>query len=276
MVYSMSVQQQTSNHCASCVARQIGLCGALGETPCAVSPMRGHPVSYQSGEEIAPQGECSEKLGIVASGLVKVVLITEDGENHLLQLVQPGEIVGDPCQKSNVFSWEAATPSNICWINRQTLDGMMQENPQLYRAYIGVIAHQLETQRLWTAAMRGRNTLQRIAFWIHQQIPKTRDFVAPFVQVNLTRRDLASLLDMTVETLCRGLHQLSERGAIDLITPTKIKVTNRVKLQLFERHEQCGIDKLLNSSNEVKPAKASPCFPKAKQRTRMGYPDRFQ
>ncbi|MGO4910365.1 Crp/Fnr family transcriptional regulator [Pseudorhodobacter sp. W20_MBD10_FR17] len=227
-------------------------------------------MSYQPGEEIAPQGERSEKLGIVASGVVKIVLITEDGENHLLQLVEPGEFVGDPCQKSNVFSWEAATPSSICWINRQALDGMMQENPQLNRAYIGVIAHQLETQRLWTAAMRGRNTLQRIAFWIYQQIPKTRDFSAPLVQVNLTRRDLASLLDMTVETLCRGLHQLSERGAIDLITPTKIRVTNRVKLQLFARHEQCGIDKLLNSARDVKPGKALPCFSKAEHRETIG------
>lgn len=276
MVYSISSQQQTSNQCTSCEARHIGLCGSLEETLTTLLSVRGHTVRYKPGEEIASQGERSEKIGVVASGLVKIVLITEDGENHLLQLVQPGELVGDLCQQRNVFSWEAATSSAICWINRQALEDVMQENPQLNRAYVQVIAHQLETHRLWAAAMRGRNTLQRIAFWIHQQIPINRAPDVPLIRVNLTRRDLASLLDMTVETLCRGLHQLSERKAIDLITPTKIEITNVVKLRLFARHENCGIDKLLNGPKHMKATSAPLCVSKTKQRETVSYPDRLQ
>lgn len=276
MVYSMSMQQQTSNTCASCAARHLGLCGALDDTGSTNSSIRGHHARYKPGDEIAVQGERSEKIGIVASGLVKIVLITEDGDHHLLQLVQPGELVGNPCQQRNVFSWEAATASNICWINRQVLDDMMQENPQLFRAYVEVIARQLESHRLWAAAMRGRNTLQRIAFWIHQQIPETRASGSPLVRVNLTRRDLASLLDMTVETLCRGLHQLSDRKAINLMTPTKIEITNRVKLRLFARDEQSGIDKALNGHNPVKQTVDPFCISKGRRRETIAYPDRLQ
>ena len=37
---------------------------------------------------------------------------------------------------------------------------------------------------------------------------------------------LASLLEMTVETLCRALHLIEERGAIRLVTPDIVEVLN--------------------------------------------------
>lgn len=248
MAHSVNSQQYSSRTCTSCEARHAGICSVFEDLSAAISSNRSHRARYESGDEIAIQGERSEKLGIIASGLVKIVLITEDGENHLLQLLKPGDMVGDPCQQKNVFSWEAATTTDICWINRPLLETMMLENPQINRAYLEVTARQLEAQRLWSAAMRGRNALQRIAFWIIQQVPKANGTDTPLIGIALTRRDLASLLDMTVETLCRGLHQLSDRKAITLPKPTKIEISNLAKLRLFARCEQSGIGKLLESS----------------------------
>ncbi len=227
--------------CASCAAHDFGLCGMLGDACSSLLSPRCHQTRYKRGDELALQGELTDRIGIISSGLVKVVLMTADGEHHILQLLKPGHIVGDPCKAENAFSWEAATSARICWVNRATLNALIRDEPQIYRAYLAITAQQLEEHRLWAASMRGRNTLQRIAFWIVQQLPDARDGAKATVRIPLTRRDLASLLDMTVETLCRGLHQLADRNAICLLTPEEIDVVDMTKLRLFGR---CGEDRV--------------------------------
>lgn len=235
--------------CYACAARSGGVCGLLGCDSSAVVAERSQQTHYDRGDELALQGDASDRIGIIASGLVKVSLLTLEGEYHLLQILKPGQIVGDICKPENTFSWEAATAARICWINRKTLDTIMQDQPRVYRAYLQVTARQLEDHRLWAASMRGRNTLQRIAFWVLQQLAAPRDGRTEVVRIELTRRDLASLLDMSVETLSRGLHQLSDRGAIRLPAPDAIEVVNTVKLRLHARCEERHVSKVLNYSD---------------------------
>jgi len=251
MSFAAHALKSASEICVSCAARNHGFCGMLDGSCLGLIAGRSQPAHYKRSAEILLQGEETDRIGIVRSGLVKVVLLTEDGDHQVLQVLKPRQIVGDPCKTWNAFSWEAATAADICWIQRPTLNLIMKDHPQVYRAYLDVIARQLEEHRLWAASMRGRNTVQRIAFWIFQQVPDIRDGGAATIHIALTRRDLASLLDMTVETLCRGLYQLSDRDAIRLVTPETIEVLNNIKLRLLAR---CGDGRVSNVLKRPDPA----------------------
>lgn len=242
----------SNEHCASCAANHLGLCGLLDHTSFSLLSERSQQAHYTKGDEIALQGEQSDRIGIISAGLVKVVLMTEDGEHHVLQLLKPGQFVGDPCRSENVFSWEAAVSADVCWINRQALDKLMQDHPDIHQAYLDVTSQQLEAHRLWAASMRGRNTLQRTAFWIVQQLNKAADGGTENIRIGLSRRDLASLLDMTAETLCRSLYQLIDRGAITLVSPDEINVQNFPKLRMFARCGESRVNESLNSQVEAK------------------------
>lgn len=251
MNVSAHALKSPSESCASCAARYHGFCDLLDGSCAALVAGRSQSAHYKRSAEILLQGEKADRIGIIRSGLVKVVLLTEDGDYQVLQVLKPGQIVGDPCKTQNAFSWEAATAVDICWIQRSTLDLIMRDQPQVYRAYLDVIARQLEEHRLLVASMRGRNTVQRIAFWIMQQVPNLRDGSIATIHIALTRRDLASLLDMTVETLCRGLYQLSDRDAIRLVTPEKIEVLNGIKLRILAR---CGDGRVSDALKRPDPA----------------------
>ncbi len=247
MAYSANVRPMVSKDCAMCEAHSEGFCGLMDERSVGLLAAKGQKKRYRSGDEVAAQGEPCDRVGILSSGLIKVSLISEDGENHVLHVIRPGQIVGDPSRSENVLSWEAATASEVCWITRSAFETMMKECTSIFQAYLEDTARQLEEQRVWVAAMRGRNALRRIAFWLLQQVPRSEGPDAPLVNVALTRRDLASLLDMTPETLCRGLHQLSDRNAITLVTADRVKITDIIKLRHVARCEEGRIADTLTS-----------------------------
>lgn len=187
--------------------------------------------TFAAGEAILDQGQPSDRIGILVRGTVKVVHLTEEGDEQVLQLLSPGDMIGNPFGDESGVSWEAATEITLCSMPQVALDHIGRDNPALYRAFLSGALHELEEQRLWTAAMRGRSTLQRLAFWLGRQPVSASDHGGAIVEINLSRRDLASLLDMSVETLCRSLHQVEQRGAIDLLTPDRISVLERAMLE---------------------------------------------
>lgn len=235
MTNNRNFQGSAFDRCQSCDASDEGLGATLEENITLTFSERGFQSRYVKGDELLSQGEPSDRVGIIGSGMVKIVLITESGEEHLLQLLHAGELVGDLLAIENAFSWEAATDTVICWMTRRSLEALLGTAPILYRDYLAAVARQLARFQMSVAAMRGRSTLQRLAYWLIEQTPDTAGDGSPRVSIFLTRRDLASLLDMTVETLCRGLHQLANRGVIDLLAPDLVEVSDRAKLKVLAK-----------------------------------------
>lgn len=233
MRYQETTRQPSAMRCHGCAARNSGFCSAFDADSLAEFSAHSSWKSYDRGIEIAAQGEPSDRVGVIARGLVKVVMLTERGEEHLLQILRGGQLVGIPGSETSGFALETATDAEICWMPRPIWERFLRERPQHFRACLVTMTEQLEELQLSVVKMRGRSTLERVAIWLLQQLPKRSGEAAPVIRIELTRRDLASLLDMTVETLCRSLRRLDEKGAIDLVTPDCAEVVDLGRLRLL-------------------------------------------
>lgn len=233
----VQIRGSSSTGCRACAGNTCGVCSLFDAGTLRDFATRSHRAHYARGTEILALGEEADKIGTIVSGLVKLVTISEAGDEHLIQLLKPGQIVGDLTSSHNVFSWEAATETEVCWLSRKGLADLFRSRPELYGAYLTVVSRQLKEHQLWVADMRGRSTLERIALWLLHMAPRTDGRPAREIPIALSRRDLASLLDMTVETLCRVLHQLVERGAIKLLAPDLVELTSLDRLRLLARDE---------------------------------------
>lgn len=223
--------------CNACAGKACGVCSLFDGETLRDFAARSHQATYARGAEILALGEEADKIGTIVSGLVKLVTISESGDEHLIQLLKPGQIVGDLTSSHNVFSWEAATDTEVCWLSRKGLSDLFHSRPELYGAYLTVVSRQLKDHQLWVADMRGRSTLERIALWLLHMAPMSGGRPEREIPIALSRRDLASLLDMTVETLCRVLHQLVERGAIKLLASDLVEVISFDRLRHLARDE---------------------------------------
>lgn len=210
----------------------------LDDRSTAVLEGRARSSTFAAGATILEQGEPCSRVGTLVRGTVKVVHLTEDGDEQVLQLRRPGDLIGDPFGEESGVGWQAATDVTMCWLPRASLDGVFREVPMLYRAFLAGAVRELQDQRLWAAALRGRSTVQRLAYWLARQPVAASDSGAVIVEIELSRRDLASLLDMSVETLCRSLHQIEQRGAIRLLAPHMMAVTDPAALRRLSSVEE--------------------------------------
>ncbi len=190
-----------------------------------------------------PQGEEAGYGGIIVEGTVKIVNITEAGAAHVLQLLQPGEWAGPAFPERPGVAWDAASDVKICWIALPALEALLQKEPKLSRALLASAARQLNAQWDWAVLLRSGGTLCRIASWLLLEAGGAGAGLSncsegAVVVFDLRRRDLASLLDMTVETLCRGLSQLEQHQAIVMLTPKQAAVSNMGVLQRIAKGER--------------------------------------
>lgn len=231
--------------CVDCPAANSGPCrwidASLREKLMASTIQR----SFQQGETILPGGQVPARIGIILSGLVKIATIDEQGNEHVLQLLHPGEMIGDPFGAPAPFSHDAATETRICLTQRAVVKEAFDRQPSAYAAHLRIAMRQQLEHHFAQLALRGRNSLQRIACWISTQVTAPGADRVLSVRILLSRKDLASLLEMTVETLSRNLHQLEDRGVIRIVTPERLEILDLARLRLLGRDQDTRLKETL-------------------------------
>ena len=181
-------------------------------------------VHYRVGATILAQGEPADRIGMISSGTVKVVDMTEDGTAHLLCLLAPGDIVGDITTIENQFAWEAATDVTMCMLTLASFERLLSDHISFQRSYLAATLRQLAKERLWASSMRSKGAMQRVAALLFAQLPQDDCAAETLLPMALSRRDIAALLNMSVETLCRALHQMKDAGTIRMLKPDLLVV----------------------------------------------------
>lgn len=198
---------------------------------------------YVRGIEIIAQGEADSRVGLIVSGLIKVSMTRGNGDSFIVQILHEGQLVGEPWTNQTAFSWAASTDTGICWLTPESVLRPAGSNNTQFLGLPDILAGQLREAQLSSLSLRGRNSLQRIAYWVLAQVCGDSGKVQNMqFQILLSRRDLASLLDMTVETLSRVMHQLDEHGAIALLSSDTVRVKDIAQLCREAKLPASGIE----------------------------------
>lgn len=233
-----------SMHRMSC---QCQACPVPGSSFCAHASQENkekvaqitHRAHFKQGLSVMMQGDESEKIGILRSGVIKTVFMTEDGDTQVLGLLFPGDFIGRAFENEYRFSYEAATDIDICLFHRTSFEALLMGSPALEHGYLLSTLRQIDKMNTWICLLRGRTARERVAAYfifcaLHDgNTDASLDLSGkhPIVELRLSRTDLASLLDMTPETFCRCLHGLGDKGALHIRAPHRIELTDFPQLR---------------------------------------------
>ena len=174
------------------------------------------PVRYGKGVVLFDEAQPSLNLYSLHSGMVKISSHDADGREQIVGLAHPGKLlVGLQSLTRNVYSYSAtaATPIRACRINHHALLDQSEADGAISMALLQALNEQLAYSRLLMRAMGHKSAEAKIAALILLLLPKSQrgntEFSLPF-----SRREVASMLNLSEETVCRVMARLRRDNVI--------------------------------------------------------------
>ncbi|KPK62277.1 MAG: hypothetical protein AMS21_07855 [Gemmatimonas sp. SG8_38_2] len=173
-------------------------------------------VSFRQGDVLFMQGQPSAWLFAISDGMVKICTHSADGREQIVGLSSPDSLlVGLQSINDDRYSYSAiaATDVTACKIHQRTLVECVRDRGDLAVQLIHAINAQLAHSRSLMEVLGHRCAAAKIASFILLMTPKSDNCSGAFA-LPFSRLEIASLLGLSEETVCRLMAGMKREGAI--------------------------------------------------------------
>ena len=182
-------------------------------------------VTYKRGEVIYQVGDQSDSLYIVNKGKIKIYRLSESGKEQLVRILNPGDFTGEHALFSETLHEsyaEAMSETRVCLIKRSDLQEFLLKYPSISLKILAEFSNRLEQSEKQTTRFATEKVETRIALFLAECLDhegQSNEFELP-----MSKKDLASYLGTTPETISRKMSDLEEAGYIKQKAHKKIEI----------------------------------------------------
>ncbi|HHX06803.1 MAG TPA: Crp/Fnr family transcriptional regulator [Erysipelothrix sp.] len=187
---------------------------------------------YEKGEMVYQAGDRGQRLLVLHTGKVKVSRITDAGKEQVLRILGPGDFLGELSlfNQTEVDDYcEVIEASNMCIIEGQKLKTLMEKYPSIALKIIQELSQRLGQAENIIEGINHYSVERRLAEALLKLVDVNQE-----IDLQMSKRDFASYMGMSQETLSRQLTHFKNLGLIDLVGQRKIIVLNSEGLQNIE------------------------------------------
>lgn len=187
--------------------------------------------TFDKRETLFHQGEIGNGFYIVQTGRVKVFQLSASGREQILHVFSMGDHFAEvPAFDGQAFpaSAEALEHTTVLFFPRQLFLALLEQNPSLAINMLKSAARHLRRFSHMIDDLSLKEVPGRLA--THLLHLSEQADQADWVKLNLSKRELASLLGTIPETLSRVLFRLSAEGLI-VVEGTHIQLVDREALR---------------------------------------------
>lgn len=204
----------------SCVSR-VPIFASLTPAQQVVVGGYARPVRLGRGEQLYGPGDAISQLFVVHSGRVRVLRLAANGHEQLVRVAGPGDVVGEHAfvtgdrPDHRVVALGRAT---MCVFDHRDLGGLLAAHPGIVMQMLRSVTRRLEAVEARLAAMSASDVTGRLAEYL-VGLPIAAETLAAGdgrtrVRLPMPKKDLASYLGTTPESLSRALRRLHDQGAV--------------------------------------------------------------
>ena len=180
---------------------------------------------YEKGENLYRAGQQSDSLYIVSKGKVRIYRLSESGKEQLLRILQPGDFTGELAlfRRSVHESFaDAMEDTAVCMITRHDLQKFLMKYPTIAIQILTEFSNRLDESEKQAARVATERVETRIALYLAECVEDQDGSLN--ITLPMSRKDLASYLGTTPETVSRKLTELENQGYIRQMTGRNIQV----------------------------------------------------
>jgi CRP-like cAMP-binding protein len=174
---------------------------------------------FREGTTVFGEGDPSDCLYILKSGVVKLISISPKGSEAILQILKPGQVFGELLlsRERRAFTALAAEDSVVTVISRQNLKELLSLFPMVALNFIQVLSRRLadvekglaDSSHTWSYHRLAR-VLLRLSEQYGEEVP-----TGTMITLRLTHEDLANLIGTSRETVTTQLNRFSRMGLLN-------------------------------------------------------------
>lgn len=180
--------------------------------------------NYDRDQQIYGAGNRSAHLYIVHRGRVKIYRLSESGKEQLIRILEPGDFMGEfALFTESVFNHFAVAmeKTELCIMRREDLQAFLMKYPAISLKILEEFSNRLERTERQVSSLTSEDTEKRIAAYLLELADGPNELT---VSLPMPKKDLASYLGTTPETVSRKLAEFQERGWIEQTGQRKIRI----------------------------------------------------
>lgn len=193
------------------------------------------PTALRSGELVYAAGSDVSQLLVVHTGRLKITRSSADGQERLVRVLEPGDFVGETSFLTGVRPDHTVTtlePASLCVFKHADLAALVAAHPTIAVRMLQTLSRRLTDTETRLAAATSSEVSARLAGYL-LGLPGHHGDDGVEVILPLAKKDIASLLDTTPESLSRALRRLSDSEMIDQRRGRRIGLTDVDGLSLL-------------------------------------------
>lgn len=171
------------------------------------------------GDYLYRAGDKFESLLALKAGTVKIVSLDHNGNEHIIGLFLPGEILGFGGIATGTHEYSAIVleTASVCEIPAHRLEALCQEVPNLQHQLFQLMSCKLNQERC-KLMINKRPAEERMASFLVDLSDRyhNRGFSALEFNLSLTRQEIGNHLGLALETVSRLLSHFQDIGFIEI------------------------------------------------------------
>lgn len=225
---------EIGNH-AACI-RLVPIFNHLEDSAMNYIAEKAHTKHYQKGEFLFRSQEKEDTLYIVNRGKVRIYRLTDSGKEQLVRILNPGDFTGEwtlfnPDAVHEGYA-EATRDTVVCMIQQKDVQDFLERYPAISLRLLAEMSKRLESSERQTTQLAVEQVTTRLILFLAETVePEMGN--SPTITLPMAKKDIASYLGTTPESISRKFTELEDEGLIQQLPGKKIKIHDLDDLLLY-------------------------------------------
>lgn len=196
-------------------------------------------VTIKPGTHLYLEGDTADHIYEVASGVLRLTRIMEDGRRQVIAFGYPGDTVGFPSDGLYHTDCDALVPTTLVVHRRRYLDAP-DGHPALHQRLLRAALREISGMQDHFMMLGRKSSIEKLASFLLVVKARAGEPLADYSQINLpmTRSDIADFLGLTTETVSRTFTQLRKSQIIAIDNVNTIIILKPIALQSIAQGDQ--------------------------------------
>ncbi len=213
--------------------RRSELFSALSPAQWETVRLEAKVLSMKRDEVLFAEQDQADRFFMVARGMIKLFLLSEEGQEKVVRIINPGQTFGEALMflKETRYPLHAAAlqPSDVYAFKSSVFLHVLRESTETTFRLLGLLSYRLQNQLQEIDGITLQRAPCRFVRYLLEQVPEGQQGQAE-VTLNIPKQVLAAHISVQPASFSRLLRELSDKGMIRVEGNT-IHITNVAELR---------------------------------------------